>query len=233
MEYAITFEDAVKYIEAFVNHRELETVAREMALGGTILRQGIYGGIETLVKDTGNAGWYCLNDENSDFPKLFLSFEENDQYEEDRRLESPVKENLHCPVKASVFKYSGDGSTQDIFNLLSTHTDKREPISMNINQSEVLSFKTNFLNNSVFKKYMQVPYGFFENRNHPEVLELFVNNSNIVYIRYYFGFDENVDNKIRIILIGVDKQGKNIVPEIKSQVLLDDDKILENSWPPK
>lgn len=83
--------------------------------------------------------------------------------------------------------------------------------------------------------YNQLPFGLFENKNVSTDVDDFL-NTDLPYIRYYFGYEPDlIVNKIRVILIAVNKEGKNSLPSVERRAILDseDPIILQTSWPPR
>ena len=112
-----------------------------------------------------------------------------------------------------------------------------DPVDLSISMDSVIELKKNFMKHPILGGKNKRPYGFFENKDIKDIEKL-INYKGVVYIRYYFGYIEGMDvNEIRVILLGVNEKGQNLLPpEEKKTVeeLTDDDApILQTSWPPK
>ncbi len=230
--FKVPFDDAVKYIDAFVNG--FPQVAFNEALGGTLVKDRIDGTKENFKQYRGNMAWYCYNaDATPPNPKLFISFEETNEYEEPKEVREPDLEILRCPSYESIFKYQGG----DIAAMLKSHQPQiGDPEDQSISKNSVIQLKNNFLKHPKLGDKNKRPYGFFENKEIKDIEKL-IDFPGVEYIRYYFGYIPGKDtNEIRVILIGVDENRKNLLPpeEKKTVEELDDNDplILQTSWPP-
>ncbi len=238
-DYRITFQEAVKLVSNFVN--ELDPQKNRIPLGGTIEKNSLYGKTRTLKFSRtlfkGNMAWMCWNEPPiGNYPKFFLAFEENDSYLDGAEVPFPDMTGLMMP--SNVFGYNSENVT----DLLSNHfidvqtTSYRDTLLDR--DSEVLDLVQNFKEHGPKDQkgqlYNKYPYGFFKNSSN-DIVD-FLNQPDIVYVRYYFGFDDVTQhhketNRIRIILIGVDKDGKNITPT-GTRSARTDVVMLQKSWPP-
>lgn len=235
MSHIISFSDAVTLVGGFI--RELRAHAVHVSLGGTISKEAIDGG-ESLIKAnrpyTGNMGWFCLNRENNNYPKLFMAFEKNNDYQRGTMVNAPAKNTLICPDKNSTFTFNTAGNTEEF--LRSHSTSAQNMVDKRITKQEVINFKENFRSHELFSLLNLRPYGFFENDGQMEgdVMK-FLLQPNLKYIRYYFGYDKAErykEGRIRVILVGVDENGKNLVPGGSPQFIARKNVILQKSWPP-
>ncbi len=226
MSYRIPFNHAVQYIESFIEN--FEDVATNQALGGTILKDRIDGAAdEGMNKYTGNMAWYCY--EKS---KLFISFEENNDYVDEVEVEEPQRNSLRCPSVDSIFRYEGG----DVRSMLLNHQPQLgDPIDMSISKTDVIEMKERFLKHPDIGSQNTRPYCFFENQNHLDI-EYLISDPKVKYVRYYFGYIKGHDvNQIRLVLFGADENGKTLTPKKLSEVNLlnGDAAILQTSWPPR
>lgn len=236
--FRITPDEAIKLVKNFITDTTLSQVAKGKSLGGTINPLSIYGRprITTITKSlevsflqpptlfNGVMAWTCWNEYSiPGIPDFFLSFELNDSYLADARVPFPDMRELMRP--SQVFAHKGEAA--DI--LLPNHqTDPTKIVDHVITRQEVMQYCANYESKGPadatgpFNKY---PYGFFENESTNDVAD-FLAQPGIVFIRYYFGYDPSLttSNRIRLLLVPVDKDGKNIFN--------DDVVMLQHSWPP-
>ena len=102
--FKVPFDDAVKYIDAFVTN--FKNVAVNEALGGTLLKSRIDGSKKFDTQYRGNMAWYCYNPD-AERP-LFMSFEESNEYEDSREVDKPDLNQLRRPSDDSIFKYTDE-----------------------------------------------------------------------------------------------------------------------------
>lgn len=240
MNYIISLSEAVDFVKAFVTNCKL--VAENEALGGTIGNRGIDGRQKALTAGKqyrGNMAWFC-HDINTDpeNPELFLAFEETNEFEIGEVIDEPDNDWLIRPSKQAIFTYGGEV----IETMLRTH---QFPVGATIDQviskADVKSLKEQYKKHSTLGTKLNIhPYGFFENYYVKEV-ELFLDQDKLEYVRYYFGYSDSNNYqgaKVRIVLVGVDKNGKNIVPiNLNAKRNINDSTddtpiILQKSWPP-
>ncbi len=229
--YQISLADAIDFVKAFTE--ELGHVAQNEALGGTISKPAIDGRSKELEGRvyTGNMAWFCYNYFYiPNYPKLFLAFEENNDYIRGQLIPRPDSSNLRCPRENYVFTYD---NTVTVDELLKNHvTPITEPIDQEVSRPMVEQYNNNYRIYSPASTLNYFPYGFFENELNQDVNK-FLNQPGLEYIRYYFGYGRKTEyenSRVRIILVGVDGSGKNMVPtSLKPDK--DDSIILQKSWP--
>ena len=239
--YRINLDDAVKLIQAFVTDPSLGKIARNDALGATINPGSIFGLQESIgfVKSNfvelynGHMAWFCSNDFGlNEYPKLFLAYEQNDSYQKGDEVAFPDMRKLKCPSEVFIIP-------QNVPNLdqwLADHTidPRRLPnqyVDKVIDRSMVMQFASNFKQSNLFGGFNKFSFSFFENEKSMDV-NAFLKTPGLTYIRYYFGYDNaqkyDTSNHIRIILIAVDINGKNIVTNKRDSDVV----MLQHSWPP-
>jgi hypothetical protein len=226
-DYRIISSQAIILIERFI--AKLRPEENNIPLGGTILKSTLHP--KALNSDSGSMSWYCWSEDQRKYPKLFLAFEQFDGY--NTIGEIPAPQSLKLKRATNIFWYAGQ-SAEDIIER--QHIDPNAYVDVEIDRDGaegVIELKNEFLKNSPrddsgknpLNKY---PYSFFENKTNPQLQE-FINQPDLEYVRYYFGYDDVADhhketNRIRIILVGVDASGTNLA---ESKAIL-----LQNSWPP-
>jgi hypothetical protein len=237
--YRITFDEAVKLVSNFV--KELNPKQNKIPLGGTIEKDSLYGKTKTLKFSRtlfkGNMAWMCWNEPSiGNYPKFFLAFEENDSYLDGAEVPFPDMTELMMP--SNIFGYNNEIITDLISDhFIDIHTTSYRDALID-RDSEVLDLVQNFKDNGPKDQnkqpYNKYPYGFFKNSTN-DIVD-FLRQPDIAFVRYYFGFDDTTQyhketNRIRIILIGVDKDGKNITPT-GARATRTDVVMLQKSWPP-
>ena len=243
--YQIELEEAESLIQEFCTNTITKNIAKYVALGATLTPDGIKGikaneeKLDSLRKDyKGILAWMCGNtNHNKELLNFFLSFEITNNYQSDRRLDTPDNDQLIRPSYESIFTYE----SKSFKDFLKDHKPcKRDDETINKRSVEVKS--DGFLNSKLFENLgldneLNKPeryYAFFEEEDCPDVKKFFsqVETSEMKYVRYYFGYSKKPEDKhgnIRVILIGVDKCGKNLLPG--ENKLENDPIILQRSWP--
>ena len=232
MSYRISLDKAVEYISAFVDM--VKPHEKGIPLGGTIHKEGFWGQEKKGMFDTGNMAWFCMSS-SLEYPRLFLAFEENVMYSQDREIPEPYSETLQ--YAKSVFGYQNE-NIRDL--LLNHRIDPKNNLlrGQEISKEKVVEMKRSFtagisLGEDRFP-LNRFPYGFFENTRNQEIVN-FTASKEMEYVRYYFGYDDSTDelnrsNRIRVIVVGVNANGKNLVPEMDDPA--NPPTILQKSWPP-
>ncbi len=223
--YRIDFEKAVKLILGFLTQKELFKIATQEAIGGTIEPDTIRPPRISPIQ--GSMSWLCRT--STDF---YLAFEDGEFDFGNVPLE-PKQEVLKRSSQTFKYPYA-QPSEDDVIKML---TVDPFPIGadVEIKKSLVLQ-QINKVPSDYFKfPYNNYPCSFFENRVNNEIVDFIDNNPGLVAVRYFFGYDNSDkkyfdSNRIRVVLFGVDRVGRNIVPSIS----LPSEKvwILEQSWPP-
>jgi hypothetical protein len=238
--YRINTQTAISLIDAFVSHPELKSVAAVKAMGGTINTISLFGRpkIESIFKTrmamfvqppelyNGNMAWFCWNDFGiTKYPPFFLAFETNDSYETTALPRYPDMRELM--VSQNTFAHSG----QNVGYLLGNHQINTSSYTdIVIPRQEVMQFVQNFTDRGpgdASGKFNKYPFAFFENEKSSDVKN-FLEQPGISFVRYYFGYDArySASNRLRVVLVPVDAQGKNIFNDSPSTVML------QHSWPP-
>jgi len=228
MNHLISFEEAEKLVSNFVNHSILGPIALNQALGGTIGKYSFQNQINNPGFQNGKMAWYCWNEDRATlYHPFFLAFEQFNNYTNNPYPEDPEHETLQAPQ--NIFTYP---TGQSVSHLLKNQQDTlANPINRSISKVEVQLHKKDFGiyfpkdgSNNAFNNQ---PFGFInsEDRGNGEKSdwETFIDQPGLKAIRYYFGFDDNLTvNKIRIIYIGVDVNGMNMISsDVNSALIID------------
>ncbi len=228
--YKICLDEAVHLILAFLKEPKLKELALSEAIGGTVSRDAIKNEFGAIFN--GSMGWYCRNQENNNYPKLFIAFEDG-SYDVGKVPDFPTSETLLCP--SSTFTYKGnDINEQAVLDMLLTD---QIPLAGNIRiyKAEVMKFINQLPDESDGIPYNVFPCSFFENRGAVNRdIEEFLLHGSLVAVRYYFGYDTSYShkksNRIRVIFVGVDSNGKNIIET--GPITTVTSRLVQNSWPP-
>ncbi|GAB3219619.1 hypothetical protein J0A67_04795 [Algoriphagus aestuariicola] len=227
MSYTISLNKAANLVLAFLKEPALKELAVTEAIGGTVSKDAIK---KYALVFKGSMGWYCRNlTGDTAFPKLFMAFEDG-EYEVAKVPSSPKKEELTCPENTFVFERGHDLASVKEMLLTDVHAPV---VDKSITRAEVNQFTNLMPLDSAKKKYNVFPCSFFENRVNQD-MDAFFADPNVHGVRYYFGYDNSPtyqeSNRIRVIFVGVDEAGRNILsvddPDTKTAQLL------QNSWPP-
>jgi hypothetical protein len=227
--FQISLEHAAWLIYAFLRQPDLNKIATNEAIGGTIDKT-IFTPPQLSYK--GGMAWYCRNYKNDPaFPSFFIAIEDG-EYDIGNVPVTPKSSKL--VYSNATFAYTRKVDEANVMDML--RTDKRALVpDGQINSIDVTRFLYGLPNDPVGRPYNFYPCSFFENRVNYEVSQFVSANPDIVAVRYYFGYDDSdksyfTSNRIRIILIGVNANGENILPMIaQSQASTE---MLQNSWPP-
>lgn len=239
-EYRINTDYAESMIKSYC--QEMGGKAISQTLGGQISKNGFLGGREEKFVPTykGVMAWFCLEESG----ELFLAFEEFDKYDKKKEASIIRWDTIFSSKKLirsyEVFGIPKLGLNKDI-NILEMkpefirRTQVEEEGELSIWQ--VWTRKNRFISDYKPEKVKvrygnRYPYGFFENEINSDIRD-FLAQDGLEKVRYYFGIDSenqayNKTNAIRIILVGVDKEGKNLIGTEKNRSPI----ILQKSWPP-
>lgn len=226
----ISLDEAVFLIYSFLKEDNLYKIAIQEAIGGTVYKSAIKNDAGLIY--VGTMGWYCRNlDGLKKYPKLFMAFEDS-TYDVGNVPLEPSSGSLFYPAKT--FKYCKKVNESDVLEMLKTDCFKLEN-DLTIPKSDLLKLINKLPSDSSTDLYNKYQCSFFENGGITnDDMEKFLETPNLVAVRYYFGYDPSYShsrsNRIRIILIGVDSSGKNIIPE--GDITTITSQIVQNSWPP-
>ncbi|MHA7130100.1 hypothetical protein [Algoriphagus namhaensis] len=240
-EYRITADYAESMIKSYC--QEMGGKAISQTLGGQISKFGFLGGREVKFVPTykGVMAWFCLEESG----ELFLAFEEFDMYRKEKEA-SIIRWDTIFSFKKLNRSYEvfdipklvldGEDSILEIKPEVIRRTNSEEEGELSIWQvwSRKNRFKRDYKPEKVSVRYgNRYPYGFFENEINLDIAD-FLAQDGLEKVRYYFGIDSDNQvytrtNAIRIILVGVNKEGKNIIKGTEKNPT---PIILQKSWPP-
>lgn len=230
--YKISLDKATALVLAFINRPELKSIAFEEAIGGTVFAESIKKPAGILYE--GSMGWYCRNTTGiKEYPKLFMAFEDS-VYDPTNVPKEPIGEELI--YSGRTFVYSGRIDSQSVRDMLSLDRYPLVP-DQKIPKSDLMNFLTQMPMDHNQKPFNKFKCSFFENRGADgrRDVDEFLDHQDLVAVRYYFGYDESDvyyfdSNRIRVVMIGVDREGRNILPIVGLREISDG--MLQNSWPP-
>lgn len=229
--HQITFSQTVGYINNYLKYSKLLEVANTINFGGMfpVAKHDRYQGF---------VFWFCWNNDNQipGLPPFFLALE-NNTYDTSNAIPIEIKsDKLSRPSNDSLFIYPYD--TAPNYEQLSTFLKNHNHLPNNSRPVDISKYDVEYLNYYFFYSfpdgnfsydYRTCPCCFFAQEN----LETGEQDTSVAdflkqdmaYIRYYCSLVPWGDIYIiKIILFGVDADGKNL--------LGDDNIILEQSWPP-
>ena len=227
----ISIEDALTLISNFIN--QYESISKNVAIGGAFDKGVLHSaGVQSTSADSnrlnGTIFLECYN--HSSVPNWLRLYARQVSNYDSSSAATYTPANSDYYFKAdSMFVYTSrnkDTATVRSFlkNQQFTVTGRYDSSRYDAIKQYCDSFLTKFTVNSN-------SYGFFNLTTVNDLLNQqdSLGNNVCVGMNYYFGYDETATgNKIRIILIGVDSVGKNILT-IDGQPA----KILDHNWPPK
>ena len=181
----------------------------------------------------GFMAWFGLNLQD----ELVLFFEDDVYYNPNNLPTKPSKSHLLESDRIISKGFLGNRPNRRIQDLsvpsvILDRKDKLTPYGQVI--SCINRFKNHFPSDQAGKPLNKFPFGFFENDTIVD-FSIFLNQPNLKYIAYFFGFDDSkpeyvATNRIRIVLAGLSDQG--ILLSKKDESNLNDGVLLQYSWPP-
>ena len=223
MNHLINFQTAESLVNNFVSDTVLSQVALNWALGGTIDKNHL----QLPNPSTGVMAWFCL-DQSASGKQLpfFLAFEKFRNFTSNPYPSKPANSSLG--VANSQFTYS---TGEPVGTLLINHEEPlANPINQDLKNADVVklmnNFKQNFPKDSNNEKFNKEPLAFFNNdeppQGGPSEWNQFIGQTNMAAIRYYFGYDPTETiNKIRVIMVGVDSQGANMISGNSTDLIIE------------
>ncbi len=233
----IDFNDALKYIDAFI--QVFPDLANEYGLGGFIRIPEFSdkGFVPLPVK----IAHYCY-ERAAD--KLFLAIENSNLHFPTTEADipgAPINPSLVAPSHENIFnlpKFGDCPKYRDLVDYLIYYNEPHTGNNRHLDNAMTVEYNSAFkedpnnlfqFNNSHVNQY---PLGIFCLQN----FETLRNQQDLIGLRYYFGFDPGAvestqNNKFRIIVIGVNSKYENII-FTKENGVYKKGVMLEKSWPP-
>jgi hypothetical protein len=227
----ITRGEAAKMISAFLNHPGLGPYGIDKNLGG-IFDRFVFELDETKA---GSLLWFCYNDKETPEKQLYLAASKVSGYTPN--VTRQATDILWKPY--DYFKYTGSSTSEAaVLEFIETHeygTPGQSPmVPEAIVRARVNDFMTNLL--PTFSPHpadlLEYSFSFFGEMSCDFQIRQLLAQDGAIGVRYYLGyeaFDEGVEvnNKIRIILVAIDKFGRNILGAEN-----DEEMMLQKSFPP-
>ncbi|MGM0943968.1 MAG: hypothetical protein ACQEW9_02230 [Bacteroidota bacterium] len=197
--------------------------------------------------------WYCLDPETK---KPFISIERvknKFKYEQDGDTRNLPGDEMGRGRKCRLSKNfnhmrfinkNGESLKNEILEFLITDSGKPSDTFERKSFAETAELVNEFRNE---KSYHQSGFAYFtfSEDTPPEgqdpttyrkfISEFFDQGENVKYIRYYFGYEPSYSkDNLRLILVPVDKEGRNFLPKDKQGLISEDGPVLlQYSWPPR
>jgi hypothetical protein len=219
--HQIPFDSAALLISDLFKMPALSNMVTTYALGGTFPVNDF-----NIGKDSsGVILWSCFKPGPK--PELFLALERLHKYDTTNVPPAPLNKILTRPE--FTFKDSNpQHNAPAIERYLETQVipnNGSKPIDNATVAQHIHSFDS--LQKTMPEKYNARPFSYFQ-RNDDGIFEKFLDQARPNgFVRYYFGYETKVPNKIRVILVAVDSAGRNIIRTASGEAIL-----MEASWPP-
>lgn len=221
----ITLNEAATYISNFLNHPAYGNIARTVAVGGAFNKDAF----EVPAGQGGVLFWYCQNKSDAGYPEFFLALDHVVKFDTTAIPTAPA-----AAVKAPdyTFTYTGEKTDPDaVKHFLETLRVDNQRLNKSLSQAKaetmIQEFKTyiNRIGNCKTDN-CKYPLGYFDGKE-GDYMNIFL-AKNPTMVRYFYGYDTHYGaNHIRIILIGTNDQGTNIL-----SMTTEDGSILQKSVPP-
>lgn len=211
MSHRITPTKAIALIVDFVQHPTLGSISQNMGLGGTFTKSVFNKFATNEPNDL--LLWFCYRQVNGGVPaKFFIALEPEPTAINPSSLPAtPVANTL--AITNDHFYYSGSNNAVSIESFFRNQTGLQTSNS-SISKTDVTDLSSEFL--SRFPSGSSNPYnasklGYFRNDPNNDVANFIAQSNEIAGVRYFFAFDSSETNKIKVIFVPIDSQGKNIV----------------------
>jgi hypothetical protein len=221
----ISLDEAATYISNFLNHPAYGNMGRKVAVGGAFTKAAF----EVPAGQGGVLFWYCQNKNDAAYPEFFLALDHIPGYDSAAVPAAPA----------------GDVMSPDY---TFTYTEAKNDVDAVKHFLETLSIENKIQNKTLPKAKAEAmiaefrtlighigncetdnckyPLGYFDGQQ-GNYMNAFL-SKNPTMVRYFYGYDKSYGgNSIRIILIGTNNQGSNILSLTAS-----DGAILQKSVPP-
>lgn len=221
----ITLDEAATYISNFINHPAYGNIARKVAVGGAFTK----GAFEVPAGQGGVAFWYCQNKTDKAYPEFFLALDHLAGYDSTAVPSSPVAEVMAPDYTFTYTEEKADLNSVKHYleTLRIANQTETKPLSKTKADAMIKEFQTLIASIGNCKTdNCLYPLGYFDGKNGNYMNTFLAKNPTMV--RYFYGYDTNYGaNRIRIILIGTNDQGFNIM-----SLTANDGSILQKSVPP-
>jgi len=221
----ITLDEAATYISNFLNHKAYGPIARNVAVGGAFTQ-------EAFVVPAGMGGvlfWYCQNKADAAYPEFFLALDHIPGYDSAAVPAAPAGDVMSPDYTFTYTEANNDvGAVKHFLETLRVDNkaqNKKLPKAKA--EAMIAEFQTliGHLGNCETDN-CQYPLGYFDGKQ-GNYLNAFLEKGPTM-VRYFYGYDPSYSpNSIRIILIGTNERGSNILSISASEV-----SILLKSIPP-
>jgi len=232
--YEISPNDAAWLVYNFMKQPALCEIGINEAIGGIIEKSTLMDpNKEGMLTFKGTMAWFCRNEDlNNGLPKCFLAFEQG-EYRPRRVPGRPKNKTLLYSDK--IILYDKPQITEkDILDLILDSNPVPKSKDKEIGLDTVRKLRTKFGKDPRGSNFNRHYCSFFENEGvvNEEIKNL-VQNSDVEYIKYFFGYDNSHEkyfksNRIRLILMGYNSNGLIYHNDLDKKSNL----ILQNSWPP-
>jgi len=226
--------EAAVMISAFLNQPNLGEYAIDKTLGG-IFERSVFELDDTKA---GALLWFCFNQKEPGDRQWFLAASKAGGYTP--AVTREASDDLWKPY--DFFKYTGASKdTTDVLTFIESHQYGAPGKSPVLPQAEarmqVEDFMTTLLPSFDPKpgQLMKYPFCFFGEMSADFQIKKLLDQPGAIGVRYYFGYENKneygyeINNKIRVILVAIDKYGKNILLGNKDG---DGDIMIEKAFPP-
>jgi hypothetical protein len=238
MLYQITIAQAVQLMANFINHPDLCPKRNSIPIGGTLTSDVLFQSRPTPPSGIirGRRGWFTYPNSASNQLTVVWESAAVEQNRIDDR--ATMGQNLYKPADGDIIYFNGgtDCNVEDfeIMTFLNNSMNFTRPVAdVIINDLEAQRLNSFFKNRALVSSEgvsMVVSNAMFFTEDDDDSLDAFRMDSNgtpMTHFRYFFGFSEGAEyggQHLRVILIGVDQSGRNL---IGNNAL-----VLQKSWPP-
>ncbi len=238
MLYQITIRQAVQLMANFINHPDLCPKRNSIPIGGTLTSDVLFQSRPTPPEGVvrGKRGWFAYP--NSASNELTVVWESATV--EDNRIDdqTTMGQNLYKSAGQDIIYFNGgtdcDVEEFEIMTFLNNPLNFTRPASDVIIDAMEAQRLSSFFINRMLVSSQGIPLvmsnAMFFMEDDDDSLDIFRMKSDgtpMSHFRYFFGFSDSAehgDQHLRVILIGADSNGRNLIGENAL--------VLQKSWPP-
>jgi hypothetical protein len=239
-EYQIDMNEALDLMVNFLNHQDIRPESNGIPIGGILTAGSLMQRIDDISEERarvykGRRGWFCCT--NGSLSSLALAWEGVAVRKDQIGDSNTIGEELYLPDRTNGLIFFTRTNTdpvtrEEVMDFLATTTNFALPTQdLVLPQVQVRrmndSYRAGGLKFSDGTDMIE-SHGIFFNESSDTSLAMFKRNAGkpITHFRYFFGFSDSHYGRqcIRVILIGVDQYGNNL---IGSEAC-----VLQKSWPP-